>query len=332
MKKLFYLLSFLLLMLTACNGNRKETYSTTDEPTAPAFCEDSAYAYIAAQCQFGPRTMNSAAHDACGDWIAQKFEDFGATVYRQYADGKLHNGTTIKIQNIIAAINPEAEVRIILSGHWDSRPWADNDEDESLHNTPIDGANDGGSGIGIMLEVARQIQLAKTADSATVCGIIDGSIGVDFICWDAEDSGSHGANSSSTWCLGSQYWAGVRHVEGYTARYGINLDMVGSAKTVFCKEGVSMHFAPTLVDRIWSTAQRLGYGNYFKNEECGEMIDDHLHVNRGGIPCVDIIGLDAEEGGFPSTWHTMGDNLSNINKPTLKAVGQTMLEVLWNEK
>jgi len=93
-----------------------------------------------------------------------------------------------------------------------------------------------------------------------------------------------------------------------------------------------MHFAPTLVDRIWSTAQRLGYGNYFKNEECGEMIDDHLHVNRGGIPCIDIIGLDAEEGGFPSTWHTMGDNLSNINKPTLKAVGQTMLEVLWNEK
>ncbi|MBQ9362719.1 MAG: M28 family peptidase [Bacteroidaceae bacterium] len=340
----------LSLILFSCGGGKKPIAPEIHEPSAPVFSEDSAYAYIAAQCSYGPRTMNSAAHDSCGNWIARKFMDFGLAVYDQYAASKLYDGTPIMLRNIIASFNPEASVRIFISAHWDSRPWADNEEDESLHHTPIDGANDGASGIAVMLEIARQLKRPTTdplcpSDISPSMGrshpdglpphrgggLGRGSVGIDFICWDAEDSGSHGPNSSTTWCLGSQYWAGVRHVEGYTARYGVNLDMVGGSKTIFCKEGLSMHYAPAIVDRIWSTAQRLGYGNYFKNEECGEMIDDHFPVNQGGIPCVDIIGLDAEGDGFPDTWHTVNDNLSHINKATLKAVGQTILEVIWNE-
>ena len=336
MKKLFYFIALSLLML-ACNGNKKAPQTETFTALAPAFSEDSAYAYVAAQCSFGPRTMNSKAHEDCGDWIAQKFAAFGATVINQYADAKLHDGTPIKMRNIIASFNPEAESRIIISGHWDSRPWADNDADEANWGKPIDGANDGASSIAVMLEMARN--LTDTARMAsphrggdTPKGERGSALGIDFICWDAEDSGTHGENSSNTWCLGSQHWASFRHVEGYTARYGINLDMVGSSKTVFYKEGVSMYYAPAVVERVWTIAQRLGYGNYFKNENGSEMIDDHLWLCRGGIPCIDIIGIDVEAGGFPSTWHTVDDDLQHIHKPTLKAVGQTILEVIWNER
>ncbi len=336
MKKLLYIA--VALAFIGCNN----TTPTTSENTlveAPTFCEDSAYSYIAEQCKFGPRTINSAAHDSCGNYIASKFESFGAKIYNQYADSKLYDGTVVKMRNIIASTNPDADTRIIISGHWDSRPWADNDDDEANHHTPIDGANDGGSSVGVMLEMARILfnDAAEKGDSSFFA--LHPNIGIDFICWDAEDCGTpqfadeeDGETGASTWCLGSQYWSGVRHIDGYTARYGINLDMVGSNNTVFHKERYSLQYAPTYVDRIWSTASKLGYSNYFSNEVMGYITDDHVQVNLGGIPCVDVIGADAEEGSFPLTWHTINDNINNINKNTLKAVGQTILTVLWNEK
>ena len=319
MKRILYFVA-LALMLAGCKEKKVEGADYVSP--APAFCEDSAYTYVAEQCAFGPRVMNSAAHDSCGEYIAQKFKSFGAVVYDQYADSKLYDGTPIKMRNIIASYNPEASVRILIAGHWDSRQWADNDPDEAHHNTPIDGANDGGSCIGVMLEIARQLQLANDSNQV--------KIGVDLICWDAEDSGNGGSESS--WCLGSQYWSGIRHIEGYTARYGINLDMVGGGNTVFYREQYSMSYAPTVVDKVWGAAQRIGYGKYFSyDNEGGHITDDHLQVNRGGIPCLDVIGSDTETGGFPRTWHTLDDNIKHISKETLKAVGQTMLEVIWTE-
>lgn len=322
MKKLLYLLA-LPLFLIGCGGSKPAEAAYVSP--APSFNEDSAYQYVADQCAFGPRTMNSAAHDSCGNYIADKFKSFGCTIYDQYADSKLHDGTPIKMRNIIASFNPEAPARIIIAGHWDSRPWADNDPDESVHNTPIDGANDGASSIGVMLEIARQ--LYNHRDSSKV------QIGVDLICWDAEDAGVSDGQSESSWCLGSQYWSGKRHFDGYTARYGINLDMVGGNNTVFYREMYSMTYAPGIVDKVWAAAGRIGYGKYFSYDEKGGYItDDHLEVNRGGIQCVDVIGSDTNDGGFPATWHTMNDNIKNINKSTLKAVGQTMLEVIWTEQ
>lgn len=315
-------------LLLACTGKPKPAAVTVEVNYTPApltFSEDSAYNYVAKQCSFGPRTMNSKAHQQCGDWIAQTFQRFGLTVQSQYADDRLHDGTKIRMRNIIASYKPEAEERIFISAHWDSRPWADNDDDESKHQTPIDGANDGGSGVAVMLELARQLQIAS------LCDTIDApTIGIDFICWDAEDAGTHGRFSASTWCLGSQYWAKHRHIDDYAPTYGINLDMVGSASTVFYREVVSMQYAPTVVSRVWQIARKAGYGKYFIDAEGAEMTDDHVPVCRSGIPCIDIIGIDEEQGTFPLTWHTVNDNLDNICKPTLKAVGQTMLEVLFN--
>lgn len=322
MKKILYVLGVALLMI-GCK--EKPVVDANYVSPAPEFCEDSAYAFVAEQCQFGPRTMNSEAHEKCGDYIAETFKRLGAVVYDQYADAKLFNGTPVKMRNIVASFHPERAERILIAGHWDSRAWADNDPNEANHNTPIDGANDGASSVGVMMEIARQLRLDSDSNKVKV--------GVDLICWDAEDSGESGGGSSNSWCLGSQYWSGFRHVNGYTARYGINLDMVGGHNTVFYREQYSMMYAPSVVDKVWAAAHRIGYGKYFSyDDEGGAITDDHLEVNRGGIPCIDVIGSDKDNGGFPSTWHTLNDNIKNISKETLKAVGQTMLEVIWTEQ
>lgn len=326
------ILRYLFILITsvslaACSNCSDKKPETTEEEyvsTAPAFNSDSAYAFVKAQCDFGPRTMNSAAHDSCGDYIAATFRKYGANVYEQLADLKLYDGTIVKNRNIIAAFNDSCPRHIIIASHWDSRPWADHDADPSKHHEPIDGANDGASGVGVLMELARQFSLKSP------------SMGVDLICFDAEDCGTpewdkSGNSSENTWCLGSQYWSGTHHKENYTADFGILLDMVGGPNSVFLKEGFSIQMAPSVTDRVWSAAQRLGYGQYFKSDMTGYVTDDHLQVNQCGIPCIDIIASDKTDGGFCKTWHTTADNIKSIDKNVLKAVGQTMMEIIYTE-
>ena len=321
----FYILTAAVLLLLAACKNGTTTTETVYEQQSPDFNADSAYLYIAEQCAFGPRVMNSEAHDACAAYIAAKFESFGAQVVNQDAEGTLYDGTKVQMRNIVASYNLDNPVRLIICSHWDSRPWADHDANANNHRTPIDGANDGASGVAVMMEIARQIQ-QKTPE-----------IGVDLICFDAEDCGTpewddHGEDNSWTWCIGSQYWAGKHHIDGYTARYGILLDMVGGSNCVFEKEAYSMAYAPSVVDKVWSKAIRLCYGDLFKNANGGGVTDDHVQVNMSGIPCIDIIARDANDNTFCKTWHTKNDNVGNINKQTLKAVGQTVMEVIYTEQ
>lgn len=317
--------------MVACKSNKVSQESEAYKRVSPEICVDSAYSYIAQQCSYGPRTMNSEAHDACGDWIAQKFESLGAKVVSQYADLKLYDGTPIKCRNIIAQINPEATRRIMICSHWDSRPWADHDNDSSKHRTPIDGANDGASGVALMMEIARQIQL-----QGDTCAV---KVGLDLVCFDAEDCGTpefdmaDGANEDpNTWCLGSQYWSGQRMAEGYSPEYGILLDMVGGMNSLFKKEYYSVQYASNVVAKVWNTAASLGYADLFVNEDGGGITDDHLQVMRSGVPCIDIIGCDKDGASFPKTWHTVNDDIHHIDKNTLKAVGMVLMEVIWNEK
>ncbi len=312
-------------MLIASCTNTPKPAETVYEQQSPDFNADSAYLYIAEQCAFGPRVMNSEAHDACADYIAAKFESFGAQIVNQDAEGVLYDGTKVRMRNIVASYNLDNPVRLMICSHWDSRPWADHDANADNHRTPIDGANDGASGVAVMMEIARQIQQKEPG------------IGVDLICFDAEDCGTpewddKGDDNASTWCLGSQYWAGKHHADGYTARYGILLDMVGGSNCVFEKEAYSMAYAPSVVDKVWSKAIRLGFGDLFKNTNGGGITDDHVQVNMSGIPCIDIIARDANGNTFCKTWHTMNDNVGNIDKQTLKAVGQTVMEVIYTER
>ncbi len=294
---------------------------------APVFQADSAFAYMQAQTDFGPRVPNTPAHRACGDYLATTLERFGATVYNQYADLIAYDGTRLEARNIIGAYKPESKKRILLCAHWDSRPYADNDPDPKNHHTPIEGANDGASGVGVLLEIARQIQQEAPA------------LGIDIVFFDAEDYGMPqfytGRYSADSWCLGAQYWARIPHVQGYNARYGILLDMVGGERATFYYEGYSDRTARSEMRKIWKAAREAGYGSYFIQKDGGEVTDDHVYVHRlARIPCVDIINFDAtdRQSSFGPTWHTVDDTMQHIDRNTLKAVGQTVMEVIYNEQ
>lgn len=291
--------------------------------TAPSFDADSAYSYVANQVAFGPRVPNTPAHEACSGYLAAELERHGAKVYVQEAILAAYNGDKLQAKNIIGVFNPENKKRILLFAHWDSRPYSDQDADEANNHKPIDGADDGASGVGVLLEIARQI------------GSFPIDRGIDILFFDAEDYGTpefvH-EYKSNTWCLGSQFWAKNPHVPDYKADFGILLDMVGHKEATFYKEAASLYHAAPVVERVWSTARNLGYGKYFINAKGGGVTDDHLYVISGrNIPCIDIINLKPDAlHGFGAHWHTQNDTMDNIDKNVLKAVGQTVLEVVYH--
>lgn len=325
------LISFVLCLLS-CNGGAKPAAVKKEVPEdlkksvkVPSFNGDSAYNYVNAQVAFGPRVPNSTAHKACGDWLESKFRSYGADVVAQNIELTAYNGDKLQARNIIASFQPQKKKRVLLCAHWDTRPWADADPNPANHRKPIPGANDGGSGVGVLLEVARQLSIQST------------EVGIDIVLFDAEDYGTHASEEAVTdnsWALGSQYWARMPHKDNYNARFGILLDIVGAAGSKFYREGISQYFASGIIDKVWEKAAELGYDNMFINEESGVITDDHLYVNRFlGVPCIDIINYDFEsENGFGAYWHTMKDDMDWISSETLKAVGQTVLAVIYNEK
>lgn len=322
-KPFFLIILIATLSMLACSGTKQQgqdAATTKETPVGPAFEADSAYAFCERQCAFGPRTMNSEAHEACGQWIAAQFEHYGLKVIEQRATLRGFDGTPLKSTNIIASYQPKAPDRIMICAHWDSRPWADNDPDTLNHSKPVMAANDGASGVAVMLELAR---LLKTQTSLP--------IGVDFICFDAEDWGSDDVPDS--WALGAQHWAANLHQPGYKPRYGILLDMVGGRGARFYQEGFSRHYAPQVVNRVWQAAEAAGYGSFFPKDAGNAITDDHGPVNETAhIPCIDIIPYypDCPQSSFGPTWHTVNDTMEHIDRNTLKAVGQTLVQVLFN--
>lgn len=336
MKKSKIMIALLIVALIAgaafnfLPSNKAEVSETEEiekvQPVGPDFNADSAYIYLQEQCDFGPRTMNSVAHDKCEKWIIQKFEQYGCKVTTQKATLNGYDGTPLRSTNIMASYNPKATTRIMFCAHWDCRPWADNDPDSTNWHKPIVAANDAASGVGVMIELAR---------------ILKGSgleLGVDFVCFDAEDYGTpqwfEGEDPGDTWALGAQYFAN-NLPEGYAPRYGILLDMVGGVGAKFYREGMSMQYAPAIVKKVWNAARQVGYGSYFPKADGGMITDDHIPVNQtANIPCIDVIPYypDCSQSSFGPTWHTIADNMDNIDKNTLKAVGQTMVQVLFTEK
>lgn len=330
LKKLFIVSSTgILLALAGCKSD-SSTSSTAQiseedlQPVAvPKFERDSAFVFVEKQVSFGPRVPNTDAHKQCKNWLVEKFQSYGLTVTEQPFQAKTYDKKTLNGVNIIAQYKPDAPKRILLAAHWDSRHIADSPLNVERSNEPILGADDGGSGVGVLLEIARQLQ-ATPAD-----------VGVDFVLFDAED---HGNDSDvnpdpESWCLGSQYWSKNLVPAGYRPKYGILLDMVGAKGARFPKEEVSMTFAPQVMNKVWKLGQSLGYTNYFVNETAGPVTDDHYFVNViAKIPMIDIIGKPANtQTGFGAHWHTHNDNMDVIDVRTLRAVGQTMLEVIYRE-
>ncbi len=325
---LFFILFVLGGVLSSCtndsNTSNNKTVSKTDDNIkrdkkmeVPTFNKDSAFAFVETQVNFGPRIPGTQEHLACAEWIESKFKSYNLDVSIQKGIATTYDNKRFDILNIISSFNPDVPDRILLCAHWDTRPFADRDEGDNK-DQKFDGANDGGSGVGVLLEIARQISIAKP------------NIGIDIILFDLEDYGKSDIDNS--WCLGSQYWAKNLHKPGYYARYGILLDMVGAAGATFPKEGTSRRFASGVVDKIWSTAKKLGYSDLFVDRNSSPTTDDHLYVNRDAyIPCIAIVHYDVIKGDYFPHHHRVTDNMDNIDKETLGAVGQLLLQVIFEE-
>ena len=323
-------IAFILLVLfsiTSCDNKQdsktvNQSVAQVEKVLIPAFNADSAYNYIKKQLDFGPRVPGSEAHAQCAEWLVKFFSDKADTVFVQNFRTRLYNGNGIDGKNIIATFNPEFKKRILLAAHWDSRPFADCDPDEKNWNTPIDGANDGASGVGVLMEIARLLKDNKI------------NAGVDIILFDLEDYGAPrylNLMTNDDWALGSQYWSKNPHVYNYRAYFGILLDMVGASNPRFPKEYYSYELAPSLSDKVWKTAHEMGYYDYFINEIGHPINDDHIYVNiNAKIPMIDIIHLvDSEETSFYPYWHTLKDNIEQIDSKTLGMVGNVVVNVIY---
>ena len=314
-----------LAFLSSCDWFKKEQSTDMNQPAdkplaaIPSFNADSAYVYIEQQLAFGNRVPTSPSHDKCAEYLIAHFKQHADTVYIQKYVTTAFDGTKLNSTNIIASFNTHATTRVMLSAHWDSRPFADQDTIDQ--NKPIQAANDAGSGVAILMEAAKALQSQKP------------NIGVDLVLFDSEDYGQP-SNSTlpqveNSYCLGSQYWAKNPHVANYKADFGINLDMVGASDAVFMREQVSVTNADWVSQYVWGLADRLGYSSLFVPQMAGAITDDHLYVMQGRqFPCIDVIHY-SNQSGFGIHWHTHRDDMNWISKNTLQAVGRTVLQAIY---
>lgn len=326
-----FLFCFSFLFFSCTNTPEKPETETTQPETVnpkpqtstPEFNGDSAYALVRKQVDFGPRIPGTQSHAACAAWMTDKLKLLGIKTTVQNGTVTTFDNRKFILQNIIAEYNPQSNNRILLLAHWDTRPWAD--ADSVKKDKPFDGANDGASGAAVLMEIARQLSISKP------------DIGVDIFLSDLEDYGQEENDMrfprmEDSWCLGTQYWAKNLHRPNYFAKFGILVDMVGGKDAVFPKEGSSVYYASDIVNKVWNTASEIGYGNYFINGSSGQTTDDHVYVNQlANIKCIDIVHYDLNIRNYPSFHHTHADNMSIIDKNTLKIVGQVVLEVIFRE-
>ena len=319
--------TIIMLFIFSCSTEPQQKKKEVSDPKlkidVPVFNADSAYIFVEKQVSFGPRVISSKAWKNCAIWLEKKFRTYTPDVIVQEAAITTYDGKNHTLKNIIASFSQEKVNRIALFAHWDSRHIADHDTENQ--NSPILGANDGGSGVGVLLELARQFSIKNP------------KIGVDIILFDAEDYGqpenSNFPIMQDSWCLGSQHWSKTPHQANYNARFGILLDMVGAKNASFYMEGNSSYFASSILQKVWKKGHEIGFGKYFEYKNGPEIMDDHVYVNiLAHIPTIDIIEYDpSSESHFNKHWHTHKDDMNNIDRETLNAVGQTLLEVVYRE-
>tara|TARA_R100001143_G_C3361331_1_gene136739 strand:+ start:34230 stop:35210 length:981 start_codon:yes stop_codon:yes gene_type:complete len=310
---LFFLFNF-------CTTEDKSGLQFTEQGrSVPEFSSENAYRYIAEQVNLGPRVPNSDAHREAIQLYHRHFREYAdnKSVFVQSFKTEVY-GDSLNLYNLIASFGTEYSDRILLAAHWDSRPRAE--EDLTNPNSPILGADDGASGVAVLMEFAKIFSENELP------------IGVDIILFDGEDYGM--PSDLDNYFLGSRYWGNNPPVPGYSPRFGILLDMVGGVNAVFPKEGYSMQFAPNLVNEIWSIANEFEYDNLFIDEIGGMVSDDHIIVEQlTGIPMINIIHHRLGSSGnvnFPPYWHTQDDNLDIIDKNVMQAVGEVLLELIYN--
>lgn len=297
-----------VLILTGGQGTAADSRQEQKAKTLPDFDGNNAFQFLIKQCDFGPRNPGSRGQMECRDYLVATLKKYAEEVTIQPFEMSFGTPPTkANAFNIIAKFQPANKERILLCAHWDTRPWADQDPDPAQRKKPIMGANDGGSGVAVLLELARILHAHKPP------------IGIDIVLFDGEDAGTSGDNSS--WIQGSTFFA-KNLKPGYRPQYGILLDMIGDADLNVHKESYSWRYARSIVEKVWGKAEELGLSG-IKPDVKYNMLDDHLPLIGAGIPCIDLIDFD-----YPY-WHTSGDTPDKCSSGSLGQIGTLMVHIIY---
>ncbi|MBW7887929.1 MAG: M28 family peptidase [Bacteroidetes bacterium] len=314
--KILSLIVFLLsiFLLFSCEKKpeiQSQTQKNERTMIIPSFNGNNAFANLKVQTDFGPRNPNSAGHQQCLDYLSLEMKKLCDTLVLQKFTEKGYN-ETLHLTNIFGSFNTKAKKRILLTAHWDTRPRAEMDKNESLRSKPILGANDGASGVAVLLELARLMKQQAP------------EIGVDILFTDGEDYGdSEKDNGTRLYFLGAKYFAKTKP-QNYVPDFGILLDMVGDRDLQIPMEQNSMKFAPQVVDLVWNTAEEIGVTQFIRVP--GELVaDDHLALTEAGIPTIDLIDFD-----YPY-WHTTQDTPDKCSAESLEAVGKVLAAIIYSK-
>ena len=285
-------------------------------PSGPDFDEDHAFEYLVAQCDFGPRNPGSEGYYACLDFIINELDQSADDIilqdfrYREQRYRKRYD-----LQNIIARYNPDASFQTIISAHWDTRPWADQEDNRRDRNQPIIGANDGASGVAVLLELAK------------IMGETPPPIGVNLVFFDGEDLGVPGENE--TYCQGSRYFA--KNLPIPRPNEAINLDMIGDKQLHLPVEKYSLEYNPNLVRYLWGRADDMGLDAFDITPQYA-IYDDHVRLHEiAGIPAIDLIDFKYPNP-YANFWHTMNDVPENCSAESLEQVGKLMVDYIYNRE
>ncbi len=294
-------LSVFSVLFTACR----------DKPRAPReFDGATAFEYIQTQVGFGPRVPGTEAHRKMGDWLDSLLRQRADTVLVQRWNHVTAAGDTLPLRNFIARFNPTAEKRILLLAHWDSRPMSDSPRSQDSTKAVL-GANDGGSGVALLLGVADVLKRSPP------------TAGVDLLFVDGEDYGDF-TKSPADVLIGSRYYA-ANQLPGSKPLYAVLFDLVADKDLQLYQEGNSLVGAPEVVELVWSTAKDLGYGGYFISSPRHTLIDDHLELQKAGIRAIDVVDFD-----YPA-WHTTEDTIDKVSPGSLQVVGDVALALVRRE-
>ena len=317
-------LCFALLFYSCSKEEKQEApkplYELQKNTNIPKFDGGNAYLQVEAQVKFGPRDPGSKGHQAALNYIQNELKKYTADVELQNFTYPGYDNVTLYLTNIVAKFNPEKKNRIMFFAHWDTRPRAEHATKPELRDKPILGANDGASGCGVLLELARILKNNKI------------NYGIDLVFLDGEDYGKE--HDLNNFCLGAKYFAAKYPADKMPA-FGVLLDLVGDKQAVFAREGSSDKFAPNVVSLIWNIAQQLN-SPVFSQDEGPEIYDDHIPLNQAGISTADIIDADLVGADTPvkrrNYWHSENDTMENISKDTLQQLGDVLTNLIFSLK
>lgn len=297
--------NLLILLLAACQARAGD--ERKGGAAAREFKGSTAYSYVEKQLSFGPRIPNTPGHDKMGDWLLGELRARADTVIVQSFQQHTSKGKTLQLRNYLARFNPKATDRILYLAHWDTRPFADKSENLGQQRLPVPGANDGASGVAVLLGVADALK-AKAP-----------GIGVDLLFVDGEDYGDF--SDSTETLLGARYFA-KHQPPGYQTLYAVLFDMIGDKDLDIQQEGFSMANAPEVVQRVWQTADRLGYSRYFQPRAGQTLTDDHVPLQQAGIRAIDIIDFNF------AYHHTTEDTLDKVSAESLQIIGDVAVALV----